>query len=369
MGLPINASAISPLAMRELWRFDASAGDVSRVLVGGDAEVRPSVLAVSPDAEQVAFVGPSGGAGPRAAATRAGQAVWVAAHAASPAPRLLYAAAGRDSRITELSWDPQSRRLVIIEQLAIDPPRTQIVLVRGDTAEQPVAETLITLPATIVPGTESWNRDGSWFAFLSRSKSASGTSLLSLSAIEARPEGSVRYIADLGSPQRSPTAPAIAWDPSGNGRVIFAAPIPDAAPASTGPLDLFASIRSAAPPTGLFATSIAAKSATPHRLGSATGLTGPVWRSEESALLAVARHDDASLLFRSVDPTTGAAKNVDVNVPSNVGRGSGLAIRWDEGHARAMVLTRGTTGDTPTSSQSLKAWLIDFVANAAGRKD
>jgi hypothetical protein len=370
VGLPINASAITPIATRELWLSDASVGGVSRVLVGGDAELRPSVLAVSPDGAQVAFVGLSVGTGARAAAsTKAGQAVWIAANADSAAPRPLYAAVNRDSRITDLSWDPQSQRLVIIEQLAIDPPRTQIVLVKANAQASSVAETLITLPATVVPGTESWNRDGSWFAFLSRSKTVSGASVMSLSAIEAHPEGSVRYIADLGSPQRSPTAPAVAWDPSDNGRVIFAAPFADAAPASTGPLDLFAGIRSAAPPTGLFATSIAAKTDTPHRLGSATGLTRPVWRSEEPALLAVARRDDASLLFRSVDPTTGEAKNVDVNVPSNVGRGSGLAIRWDEAHARALVLTRGNTGDTPTSSQSLKAWLIDFVANAAGRKD
>src|SRR5262249_31107888 len=150
--------------------------------------------------------------------------------------RPLYAAVNRDSRITDLSWDPQSQRLVIIEQLAIDPPRTQIVLVQVNAQAPPMAETLITLPATVVPGTEHWNHDGSLLAFHSRSQSSSGTSLLSLIAIEARPEGSVRYIADLGSPQRSPTAPAIAWDPSGNGRVIFAAPIPDAAPANTGPL-------------------------------------------------------------------------------------------------------------------------------------
>src|SRR5262249_24103666 len=244
------------------------------------------------------------------------------------------------------------------EQLAIDPPRTQIVLVQASAQASSTAETLIALPATVVPGTESWNRDGSWFAFLSRSKSASGTSVLSLSAIEARPEGSVRYIADLGSPQRSPAVPAVAWDPSDSGRVIYAAPIADAAPASAGPLDLFASIRSEAPPTGLFATSIAAKTATPHRLGSATGLAGPVWRSEESVLFAVARREDGSLLFRSVDPTTGAAKNVDVNLPTNVGRGNALALRWDEAHARALVFTRGTTGNTSKSSQSLQAWLI-----------
>ena len=50
------------------------------------------------------------------------------------------------------------------------------------------------------------------------------------------------------------------------------------------------------------------------------------------------------------------------------GRGSALAVRWDERHGRALVLTRGSTSDAAASSQTLKAWLVDFVADASPRK-
>jgi hypothetical protein len=368
VGLPINTTAINPLAAREVWRLDPLEGDVSRLVLAGDSELRPPVVAVAPVGSKVAYVGPMAGSAVRSPTAVRKQAVWLSAPVEAKPPTLLYAPVERDSRITDLSWDPRGQRLIVVNQLADDPPRTRIVLIDTSATDTNVGETLITMPATLVPGTESWDSRGKWMAFLSRSRAPGGATVASLSAIETRPEGSFRYIADLGSPQRISAAPGIAWDPADTGRVVFVGPTADGAK-SAGPLDLFAGLRSAAPPLGLFVTSVAPSAdATPRRLGSTTGPSGPLWRSEGLGIIGVGRGDDSSLVFRSLDPNTGVARTLDVHLPSGTGRGSALAVRWDERHGRALVLTRGSTSDTSVSSQGLKAWLVDFVADTASRK-
>jgi PEGA domain len=368
VGLPINTTAINPLAVREVWRLDPSEGDASRLVLGGHSELRPPVLAVAPDGSKVAYVGPMAGSAVRSATAVRSQAVWLSAPVEAKPPTLLYAPVDRDSRITDLSWDPRGQRLIVVNQLAADPPRTQIVLLDTSATGTNGGETLITMPATIVPGSESWDLQGRWLAFLSRSKASGGATVASLGAIEARPAGSFRYIADLGSPQPISAAPGIAWDPVDTGRVVFAGPTADAAK-SAGQLDLFASLRSVAKPLGLFVTSVAPSAdTTPRRLGSTTGLSGPLWRSEGLGIIGVGRGDDSSLVFRSVDPSSGVARTLDVHLPSGTGRGSALAVRWDERHGRALMLTRGSASDTSASSPALKAWLVDFVADAATRK-
>src|SRR5215204_2614644 len=67
----------------------------------------------------------------------------------------------------------------------------------------------------------------------------------------------------------------------------------------------------------------------PGRLGSTTGLSGPLWRSEGRGIIGVACGDD-SPVFRSVDASTTVAKDLNVRVPAETGRGSGLGVRWDE---------------------------------------
>src|SRR4029079_10870115 len=101
------------------------------------------------------------------------------------------------------------RRLIIAEQVAVDPPRTQVVLIDTTLTGSGAAETLMTLPANVVPGSESWDPQGKWMAFVSRSKASDGATVGSLSAIEARLNGSFRYIADLGSIQPIPDAQSI----------------------------------------------------------------------------------------------------------------------------------------------------------------
>ncbi len=363
VGLPMNSSAINPLPARELWRLDPDSGDLSRVMLQGDRELRPPVLTLAPDGSRLAYVGPT----PGSSAAKTSQAVWVSAGPGEPAT-LVYTPAEREARITDLAWDPQSRRLIVAKQLAPDPPRTEIILLDTTVPQSSTAETLITVPVTVVPGSESWDRQSRWMSFLSRARSSSGATRVSLNAVEARPEGSFRYIADLGSPQPLPAAPGFAWDPADVGRAVFVAPIPDAAK-SPGPLDLFASLRSVAPPLGMFTTSIGASAdASPRRLGSSTGLSGPLWRSDGLGVVGVGRSEDGSLAFRSLAPNSGAVKNLDVHLPTGTGRGNALAIRWDESHGRALVMTRGSTSDMAASSQSLKVWLVNFLSDATKGK-
>ena len=295
------------------------------------------------------------------------QAVWVSAPPGRPAT-LVYTPAERDARISDVTWDPQGRRLIVAKQLALDPPRTEIILLDRTEPQVSGAVTLITIPATVVPGSEIWDPRGRWMAFVSRSRTSGGATVVRPNTIEARPDGSFRYLADLGSPQLLRVAPGFAWDPADEGRAAFVAQNPDAAK-SPGPLDLFASLRTTVPPLGLFVTRVAmAADPSPRRLGSSTGLSGPLWRSEGLGLLAVGRSDNGSLVFRSVDPNTGVVKSLDTHVPTGTGRGSALAIRWDEQRGRALVMTRGSTTDASPGSQALKAWLIDFLSEAAQRK-
>ena len=103
--------------------------------------------------------------------------------------------------------------------------------------------------------------------------------------------------------------------------------------------------------------------AQPRRVGSTTGVVGPVGRSD-NALLGFARQDDGTLGLRSIDPTSGAVHDTGVRLAAGTGQGSGLAARWDTVHGYAALTTRATAstiGTTSGMSGALQAWLVSFA--------
>ena len=105
--------------------------------------------------------------------------------------------------------------------------------------------------------------------------------------------------------------------------------------------------------------------AQPRRLGPAINTFGPVWRSK-SALLGFARQDDGTLALRSIDPTSGAVRDLGVRLPPGTAQGAaGLSARWDTRHGNALLLAHPSTGGTLGASASggpLQAWLVSFVS-------
>ena len=103
--------------------------------------------------------------------------------------------------------------------------------------------------------------------------------------------------------------------------------------------------------------------AQPRRVGSTTGVVGPVWRSDD-VLLGFARQGDCTLGVRAIDPTTAGVRDTGVRLPAGTGRGSGLAARWDEAHGYVVLTsrpTRATVGTTGGVSDALQAWLVSFA--------
>jgi hypothetical protein len=269
---------------------------------------------------------------------------------------------------------------VAITRQAGPPARARVAVLHvpttGEAADsQPIADERVLLPAEVVPGSSVGDPSGRWLALVTHAATAPGGSdLFSLCVLELQPDGAFRDVADLGSAARAPAAPPMAWPPADGSpdRLAFVAP----APASTsgggpfGLFGLFGALRAAAPPSGLFLANLAASdlaAVQPRRLGTAINTAGPVWRSE-TTLFGLVRQDDGTLSLRSIDATSGAARDLGVRLPAGTGQGLGLSARWDIRHGHALVLARpstaGAAGST-ASSGPLQAWLVSFVSPSA----
>jgi hypothetical protein len=97
----------------------------------------------------------------------------------------------------------------------------------------------------------------------------------------------------------------------------------------------------------------------PRRLGTAINMFGPTWRSE-NALFSLARQENGTLALLSVDPTSGATRDLGLRLPAGTGQGAGLGVRWDARHGQALLLARPSNG-----ASSLQAWLVSFVSSSA----
>jgi hypothetical protein len=391
---------------REAWLLDPVTGRVSRFDTPGFAAPRSPVLVVSPDGRRVAYLQQA----PRRPDQTIAQGsrldeVWVASADGGSLMRIFalppVAPAGpygtaEVERLIDLEWAPDGRRVLVATRIGeplSGPVRGRLLVVEpipsggAGSATEPVE--LVTMPATIMPGSYSWGPDGHWVAFLARASSApGGKNVVTLNAVDTRAEtgSGFRYLADLGradgsgGPASLPVPP-VAWEPLGLssasvGRLLYAAPIPAGRNGvGAGPFGLLAG----APPEpsqGLFLVAPDGPALAPEqqrRVGSATGLYAPVWRATEPgvappAVLSLARADggEKALAIRAVDPTTGRVQDLGVQLPADVAPGaSAVGARWDEARGRLIVVARPASARLPAAggaTDGLDFWLVQFRA-------
>jgi hypothetical protein len=226
----------------------------------------------------------------------------------------------------------------------------------------------------VVPGSESWDPSGQWLAFITHVPAGpGGRDLLSLCAVEVRPGGGFRYLAEIGSISRLPAAPPVAWQPDPphevkHGQLAYVGALANTQ-VGTGPFDIFAGLRQTVSPLGLFVAAVDGSTAgntAPRRLGTATNLVAPVWRDgpADGTLLGLVHKEDGALGIRSVDAASGEVQDLDGRLPAGTGEGAGLAARWDTVHGRALLLTRASNAVSTTSVRpgALAIWLVSFIA-------
>ena len=171
----------------------------------------------------------------------------------------------------------------------------------------------------------------------------------------------------------------MAWQPAdaegAAQRLVYVAPVPGATSSGAGGLfGLLTAAAPAEPPSGLFVATPAAPDLAPEerrRLGTTTGVLGPVWRGSGSgrtgaSLLGLVRTDQGGqLALRGIDPASGRVQDLGVSLPAEVAqRAAAVAVRWDAVDGRALVLARPPAGRAsagPTGPQALDAWLVAFT--------
>jgi len=395
VGMPTQAAA--SIASTELWRMDPATGQLSRLKVPG-LQIAPSVMAVAPDDDQVAYVvpgssatttasgwsitsnNPSSGATPQASRP---ESIWLAPLDPSQPPRHVFdlpsiaapsLETGSPEHVVELLWTPDKKRLVVITRQPGPPLRARIFLVDVADAQDAPSDALVLLPAEVLPRSEVIDPSGRWLALVTHAAMApGGTDILNACTLELAPGGGFRDLADLGTLDRAPSVAPFAWVPASSTdplRLVFVGPAPSVSSNNGGLFGIFGALRPVPPPMALFAVAVEAsglQEAQPRRLGSITGVVGPVWRSDNS-LLGFARQDDGTLGLRSIDPTSGAVHDTGVRLPAGTGQGSGLAARWDTVHGYAALATRATAstiGTTSGMSGALQAWLVSFAPNSS----
>jgi len=235
--------------------------------------------------------------------------------------------------------------------------------------DQPAPSELVLLPAEGQPGSAVPDPSGRWLALVTHAAVAPGGSdLLTLCVFLLQPGGLTRDLADLGSAARAPSAAPLAWPPAAASqpdRLVFVGPAPVQASSGGGPFGIFgifSTLRPSAPPSGLFMANLEAselKDVQPRRLGTSVNAFGPVWRSEHT-LLGFARQGDGTLALWSIEPTSGAVRDLGVRLPPGTAQGAGLSARWDTRHGYALLLSRPP--NTAIGGSSLQAWLVSFVA-------
>jgi hypothetical protein len=375
----------------ELWRLDPLTANLTK-WPGVSGPGTTSVTALAPDGKTAAYatdataapqsLWSSTPAGPSADGTSAIPAVWIRSVGSAGGARPVFALghsdranqSSNDEHITDLVWTPDGQHLIVVTRTDATPARSRLTLVdltAMDTpgAGSPEATDLIILPAEVLPNSATPDPSGRWLAFLARATTTSNTdSAVTLCVVELRTGGSFRDIADVGSVQRLPAVAPLAWAPADlshpSARLAYVAPMPaSAANSSVSPLDVFSALRPAAPPSGLFAVDMDSAepgAAQPRRVGTSTGTAAPVWR-DASTLLGFARHDDGSLLLRSIDMSSGVAHDTAAEFPPGTAEGTGLGARWDVVHARALLVTRAGTNTSANSTSDVEAWLVSFL--------
>jgi hypothetical protein len=379
-------------AAREIWRLDRESGRLERATLPAAAGAT-SAIALSPNGGQVAFVTTNGKSGSvlqgvtsdsySASANTLVQSVTLAQAVDGAQPIDIFDLPGGSGlpgseRITDLVWTPDCLHLVVMTRMGASPARSGIYLVDVASVTNPPTAQLQTvqlalLPAEVVPASTTVDPTSHWLAGMAHAGSASGGhDVVSLFAIELRPDGMLRDIADLGSPDRVPAAAPVAWAPATQDRsampIVFVAPVPSAPNNNPGLFDLFSSLRGASPSLGLFRADLSPSNlqqGQPARIGAASNLVAPLWRPD-GTVLAFGRQGDA-LALRTVNVTTGAVNVLDAQLPTQAGQGSGVAGRWDQERGRLLLLAHASTSlGTSSTSNPVQAWLVSFMAQQTG---
>jgi hypothetical protein len=297
-----------------------------------------------------------------------------------PASAALPATSVSPEHVVELVWTPDASRLIAITRQPGPPARARVFLLNvadkqfADTQSQPDA--LVLLPAEVLPNSAAIDPSGRWLALVTHASVAPGGSdLLNACLLELAPGGGLRDVADLGTLDRALSTAPFAWSPpssSDQSRLLLVGP----APASAGGGGLFGALsvlRPTPPASGLFLVDVEAsglKETQPQRIGSLTGVSGPVWRSDQT-VFGFVRQNDGTLSLSSIDPKSGTVQDTGVRVPAGVGQGAGLGARWDAAHGLALLLSRpnaATIGSsTSSASAPLQAWLVSFAPHGAAK--
>jgi hypothetical protein len=382
MAVPVaTGNAARPLT--EVWILDPVTGSLAPFNAASNP--RAPIIVASPDGNRVAYAQARQSTSGAGSSTERATDVLVAADDGSEAVTVfeLPTVSGNSTsnnveEVHNLAWTPDGKHLVVTVRSVggySSASRSQLLLVDAehDAERQTAPVELVTLPAEIIAGSYTWAADGKWVAFLTLAASGSGgASFLALGAADTTAGGAVsgfRYIADLGRQSDAlgplPVAP-IGWSPSGDARVVFAAPTPKVT--VSNPLGL--PTTSGGEP-GLFVatpTGPALSAEEGQRLGSATGLIAPTWPAADDTsgteVLALARSSQASkpLTIRAVDTSGGTVRNLDIVLPPTVGGSGTVTARWDLAHGRLLVLARHDS----SNSGLLDYWLVQLRAPATG---
>jgi hypothetical protein len=309
-----------------LWRRQSD-GAMQRLGPGSS----PGRIVARPDALAVAYLAPQSGGTNGAGQPLALTTLWTArADGSGPVRRYTLASAQSGEQLTDLSWSLDGGSLLTVaQQTAANGVRDHLFWIDPQVGTaQPVAD----LPTAVVPGSVLWGPDGATVALLTQTGSVVS---LCLANVRTR---AFRYLADLGQPDPAALPfPPLAWSPDGH-QIVYAAGMQERG-TGLGGLLLGNHMVDA-----LFTAG--AQAGEGRRL-DAGAATAPVWRASGDILACTRTH--GALTLDQFQAPTGRVPAVGV-IP--VTPASPFAVRWDAGHAQALLIQHGERG--------LAGWLLVF---------
>jgi hypothetical protein len=235
---------------------------------------------------------------------------------------------GRDERVRDLSWAPDSHSALMVTQRPLAGYSTDTSLFRLRLIQiDRQTRDLVDLAIAPIEGSWVWAPDGHAVAWLARTTPPTLTTLdLGTAAL--------RSVADVPAqllPGQGAIAPA-AW--ATDGTLLFAAPLPTDRAAglqTPTPLPLPGSLLQALPPGR----------ADPHALGSGVVLSAaPALGPGGNSLLAFVAAADGTLQLATLDLHGHAVATQALGVRAT----GALSVRWDLAHAQLVLMQAAAAG-------------------------